>query len=221
MPLRPELEDLFRIRFREMSLELRTNTVGRVVSYDPATQTVNVTTEILQVRKDLETKPTQANPSPERVADPILLEGLPVAWPRSGSSYLTFPILPGTTGEIRVHDRSLQRWLELGQATDPISAWVHNLEAGVFSPTLSPSTDPITPETDQTATVLHGELIKLHREATDFVPLVQKLLTELEAFRTWANTHTHTGVTTGIGSTGTGTPKGPIGDISSEKVMAK
>jgi hypothetical protein len=221
MPQDPELEDLFRVKFRELQLELRTNTVGRVVTYYPETQTVDVTTEILQVYKDLETAPTKARPNPERLGDPTLLSGLPVAWPRTSSGYLTFPINPGDTGEIRVHDRSLQRWLELGQAVDPVSAWLHTLGSGVFSPTLYPSTDPISPATDQTATVLHGELIKLHRDALDFVALSEKVMTELQAFRTWANTHTHTGVTTGIGSTGTGTPKGAVGSVAAENVKAK
>lgn len=221
MPQDPELEDLFRVAFRKLQLELRTNTVGRVVSYDPATQTVNVTTEILQVFKDLKTPPNPVKPSPERLGDPILLEGLPVAWPRTSSGYLTFPLNPGDTGEIRVQDRSLQRWLELGQAVDPISAWVHELGAGVFSPCLWPSTNPITPPTDQTAAVLEAELIKLGRGAVDFVALAQLVKTEFESFRTWANTHTHTGVTTGPGSTGTATPKGPVGDVAASKVQAE
>jgi len=221
MPQDPELEDLFRVAFRKLQLELRTNTVARVVSYNPATQTVIVSTEILQVFKNLDVPPSPAMPSPERLGAPVVLEGIPVAWPRTSSGYLTFPINPGDTGELRVQDRSLQRWLELGQAVDPISAWVHELGAGVFCPCLWPSTQPITPPTDQTATVLEGNLVKIGRGATDFVALSQLVTAELEAFRTWANSHTHTAPAGGGATSTTVSPKGPVGNVAATKAQAE
>lgn len=41
------------------------------------------------------------------------------------------------------------------------------------------------------------------RVADDYVALAAKVLTELQAIRTWANTHKHTGVTTGSGTSAT------------------
>jgi hypothetical protein len=157
----PELADLFRVALRALKLSVRTHSVGTVVSYDPAKQTASVRVDALQVIKDLGVTPTGANPLPVSVQEPITLEDVPVGWPRTSSSYLTFPLAAGDTGEIHVQDRSLDQWLQIGDSTDPVSAFIHNLADSVFHPNIHPSSDPITPPTSSTATVLEGPLINL------------------------------------------------------------
>lgn len=162
----PELADLFRVALRNAALTLSCHTVGTVKAYNPATQKATVSVDVLQVIKDLQKSPSAADPNPVSVQDPILLTNIPVAWPRAGGGYLTFPLNPGDTGEIHVQDRTLAQWLALGKAVDPITSFAHSLADGVFHPNLHPDKDPIAPPTDQTAAVLHHDaLIKLGRAA--------------------------------------------------------
>lgn len=162
----PELADLFRVALRGLTLALRTHTMGTVVAYNPATQRATVRVDILQVIKNLNAVPTAVNPNPTSTQIPVVLTNIPVAWPRSGGGYLTFPLATGDTGELHVQDRTLQQWTALGQATDPVGAFTHSLADSVFHPNVHPDTKPITPPTDLTAAVLHHDLrIKLGRAA--------------------------------------------------------
>jgi len=162
----PELADLFRVALRGLSLSLRTHTMGTVVAYNPATQRATVRVDVLQVIKNLAIPPSAVDPNPTSTQAPVILTNIPVAWPRSGGGYLTFPLNPGDTGELHVQDRTLQQWTALGQATDPVGAFTHSLADSVFHPNLHPDTDPISPPTDPTAAVLHHDaLIKLGRAA--------------------------------------------------------
>jgi len=223
IPQQPELADLFRVALRDLRLSLRTHTPATVVSYDPATQTATVTVDALAIVKDHTTPPTVADPAPTAPQAPVVLQGVPVSWPRTAQGYLTLPLAPGDTGELHVHDRSLAAWRALGAATDPIAAWTHSLADGVFSPGLGPSSSPIAPPTDATATVLDGAaLIKVGRGATDFVALATLVLAELQKFELWASLHTHTGVVAGPGSTGTPALPPPVpGNVGATKAMAE
>jgi len=170
-PNEPQLEDLFRVQLREMALQLRSHSVARVIAYDPATQTASVSVEILQVIKDHRKEPTPANPNPVSIQDPVVLEGIPVAWPRTSSAYLTFPLAPGDTGELHVQDRSIDLWRQAGAPVDPISAFIHMLGDAVFHPNIFPSTLPITPPTSLVATVVEGPEVHLGRGAVNLVAL--------------------------------------------------
>jgi hypothetical protein len=55
---------------------------------------------------------------------------------------------------------------------------------------------------------------------SDFVALAASVASELEAIQTALNTHTHTGVTTGPGSTGTSASGYTPGDVAATKVKA-
>jgi hypothetical protein len=62
--------------------------------------------------------------------------------------------------------------------------------------------------------------IDFGQDPTSFIALADLVATELQAFRTWANAHTHSGVTTGGGSSGTATPKGAVGSVASTLVRS-
>ena len=66
MPNTPELPDLFRVALRNLKLQLRTHTVATVTAYNPTTQKVSVTVDILQIIKDNYTPPTPTNPNPTK-----------------------------------------------------------------------------------------------------------------------------------------------------------
>lgn len=64
--------------------------------------------------------------------------------------------------------------------------------------------------------------LKLGATASEYVALAQKVDTALADFRTWANAHVHTGVTTGGGSSGPpGTPLGSAASVAAAKVKAE
>lgn len=165
----PRLASLFMTTLRDLALELRTHSVATVVSYNPATQRVTVSVDQLQVINDNATKPSAANPNPQTTQDPDVLVDIPVAFPRTTTGSLEFPILPGTKGTLHVQDRSLESYLPLGQAHVPAARWTHNFADAIFEPTIFHDSAPLPP-TDLTATVLEGaQFIKFGRGAVDFV----------------------------------------------------
>lgn len=162
VPENPDIVDLFKGQLRRLRLSMRTNTVGTVVAYNPATQQVTVTVDILQIIKVF----NLPDPNAEAPTPPVILTNIPVVWPRAGTGYLTFPLVPGDTGTITIMDRSIDNWLLLGAPVDPISSATHALQDAVFEPGLHPQTNPIVPPTDLTGTVLHDDLaVKLGRLA--------------------------------------------------------
>ncbi len=221
MPEDPKISDLFRSQIRNLRLALRTHTVCTVTAYNPTTQRVTVTVDILQVIKNNAITPSAANPAPTAVQDPVTLTNIPVAWPRTSSGYFTLPITPGDKGELHVQDRSLEAWLSLGTATDPVAAWTHNLADSVFHPAIFNAGDPITPPTDQTAAVIEGPLVKVGRNAVNFVALANLVLAELQAIKTWADSHAHSGVSTGPGTSGTPNPMPAPGSVAATKAQAE
>lgn len=173
----PELADLFKVYGRRLRLSIRTNTVGTVQTFDPATQSAAVRVDHLEVLKVLEPPPP---PPGQPVADvnltnvvtkqapPIILPNVPVEIAGTSTDYVSFPVVPGTTGLLHVVDRGIRTWLEglADQAVDPVQAATHALQDAVFVPGLRPNRDPITPPIDLAGTVLHSDtLIKLGRAA--------------------------------------------------------
>lgn len=180
MPLNPELPDLFKAALRELRLQMRTNTVGTVVTYNAATRRASVRVDIRQVIKDLVKQPTPIDPAPTTVQQPIILQGIPVFIKGTESAYSTVPIVPGTTGELRVSDRNIQGWLSLAQAVDPVAAWTHALADAIFEPSPLPSTK-ILPPTRPDAHVIEGPLVALGYAAADFVPRGATLIGAIDA----------------------------------------
>jgi len=162
MPQDPGEADLLRMVQRETQLEVRTSTIGKVISFDPSNCTAKVSVEIPTIVKD------PLNPSKQITKPPIILARMPVYFPRTpNGAILTFPILPGQTGEIHVQDRNPAQWLASGAYTDPLLRATHWLSFGIFYPGLctTPTTQQHGP-VDLTATVLDGDSqVKLGKNA--------------------------------------------------------
>lgn len=161
LPPNPSLADLLDAMARAVALGINVSMPARVVTYNATTQKANLQLEFLAVMYD------SREVDGESVQDPTLVNGVPVAWPRTSGGYLTFPLVPDDTGLVVFADRSLEQWKRLGVAADPEAAWSHALQDAVFLPGLHADTDPITPATDLTAAVLESTLIKLGRTATE------------------------------------------------------
>ncbi len=190
IPIDPELEDLLKALKRSLKLTIRTHMPAKVLAYNPATQTVTAEVGTLQVVKVKDPALIPSGllvlkgtpPNAEAVLRPLILNEIPVDWPRTTSGYVTFPLQTGDTGTLSVHDRSLEQWLLLGQATDPVLAFTHSLKDSVFSPGLHSKLAPITPPTDLTGTVLDGmTLIKIGRLAVSAITKAEELTTVLDA----------------------------------------
>lgn len=176
----PSLGDLLNAIARNVRVTLRTATVVSVapsqkqpLGYDPVTQLCSLLVQQLTTTIN----PKKATGAGSTITQPpVLLVNVPVAWPRTGAGYLTFPLAIGDTGELIIQDRSLQEWLKKGFPVDPIDNWTHNRGDGVFHPGLhSNRLDKRLPTTDLLATVLDGPAsvgpvggVKIGRGAVDF-----------------------------------------------------
>jgi hypothetical protein len=191
--------------------DVRTAMAVRVQTYDFATRTVDVTPLVLEVTETDDGDITEALP---------VIPSVPVAFPRAGGFFITFPIVPGDTGQIVICDRSIDQWRtrgsqsytpSYGYAVDPLDKRQHHASAAVFYPGLSDSLNPILDAhpTDMVigkdgGSSIHitplGE-VKLGFAPTDFVALAALVLTELGNIKTWADLHMHTSAAAGVQTT--------------------
>lgn len=218
----PSLGDLLNAIARNVRVTLRTATVVSVapsqkqpLGYDPTTQLCSLLVQQLTTTIN----PKKATGAGSTITQPpVLLVNVPVAWPRTGAGYLTFPLAIGDTGELIIQDRSLQEWLKKGFPVDPIDNWTHNRGDGVFHPGLhSNRLDKRLPATDQTATVLEGPAlagVKLGRLASS--PLV-KGTPLVAAFNTYNVTVQAAAVLAALGGVpppGTPVPPTPVSNAA-------
>lgn len=110
----------------DFAADLHTACPGKVESYDPATQTAVVKPMIKRVSRE--------GLDQERVADDLpSLPAVPVAWPRGGGYFMTFPLAAGDSGLLVFSQRPMGSWRDSGQVSDPGDEGTHGL-SGVFYP---------------------------------------------------------------------------------------
>jgi hypothetical protein len=179
------LDEFVAIAGRQSRIAIRTATVGVLVAtaqqpfgYDPSTQKVSVQVQPLGVVKN---PSVDQGPGSTVTQAPVVLVDVPVSWARSGDNYFTFPLKVGDSGELIVQDRALDVWMLSGAPADPTINRTHSLADAVFHPGLHADTNPITPPTDMTATVVAGSLVKLGRDATSPAVLGNALISALDA----------------------------------------
>lgn len=197
-----DLDGLLRASARKLRKDIRTHEPATVKSYDPETRRVTCTVDALPVIRMLDPSRRPENAlevdGDIAVLKPIELRDIRVVWPRTKAGFLTFPLVAGDTGILHISSRSLARWYAEGKPVDPVLGVTHQLADAVFTPGVQPDTDPWGP-TDQEATVLHGEIIKLGEDAEQGAALGQTLAEFLSDLKTWLDSHTH-------GYTDVGTP---------------
>lgn len=171
------LIDVMRVAKRATEIGIRTAIPARILTYNPTTQKAKVIAEHIVVLND---------DFGESELAPMTLEAIPVRWPAAGAgtSYMTFPLVPGDTGHIVISDRSLERWMTTNKPVDPALRHTHNPIDGIFEPGLHADAKPLA-ATDMTAAVLEsGALVKIGAGAqapANFVALAQALHTYLTA----------------------------------------
>ena len=178
------LAQIIRAEVRRALLDTRTQTVGTVVTYDPATNTATIQVDILQVFRDFNVPDL---PDAEIPQPPRILQLVPVCIAAGGTGYMSLPLLPGDTGILHCMDRSIAAWRVQGLPNDPVSAMLHALSHSVFDPKLQPiPTQPVP--VDLTGLVLeHSALVKGGANAVDFLAKAQQLITALDSAIAAAN----------------------------------
>ncbi len=144
----------------------------------------------------------------------------PVLWPRAGGIAIWGSLSPGDEVMLGIADRSIDEFILRAQGAPPMppdSLRMHDMSDAVVILGLSSASNPLPPAAgsfrvgreDGTATMrititgpgefeIEAASIKLGADALESV-------VKGDAFKTLYNAHTHTGVTTGPGSTGTPT----------------
>jgi len=155
-----EIDDLDRAAERRVKLDVRTHIPATVITFDATAQTARVRVDAIPVLVDALT----GKDAPQAPLEVIV----PVVFPGDESAYLTWPVSPGTTGTLHVHDRSIARWLaRVGSvAVDPVEFATHQIHDAEFVPGLTDNAHRIPVPVDSTAIVLeHATGIKLGRAA--------------------------------------------------------
>lgn len=195
LPRDASLGDLLRVLARTIKLSIRTHVPAQIVAFDPARNKATVLVQTLPVVKvtDPAKIPEQilslkgVPPNAEATLAPIQLVDIPVVWPRTNAGRITFPLVTGDTGELHIHDRSLDLWLVAGIPSDPVLAFTHALKDSVFHPGLHADVNPIVPPVDITATVVEGvPSIKLGAAAALAAARATDPLTSSANLTTWA-----------------------------------
>lgn len=120
--------DVLRLYVAKMLGQAHVAMPGRVQSFDPDRNTVDVVPEM-----DRATETADGETIRERLP---VLPSVPVAWPRSGSWALTFPLPAGSEVLLVVTDRALGEWRRNG-SLDPRQLGTHRLDGAVAIPGVS------------------------------------------------------------------------------------
>lgn len=189
----PDLTNILGVWARKIGLAIRTATVGTVVAYDPTTQEASVTVDMLKIQKVTQQVAPGVDPNEVNLvapAAPHLLTQVPVLTlgAGDGTSYLSFPIVPGCTGALVVLDRSKDTWVNRTAPVpvDPVKSAIHSLADCFFVPGLTDRLHRVTPPTSLTAAVLEAPLIKVGVAAVQGVARLADGVSAKVALITWA-----------------------------------
>lgn len=139
-----DLAELIRKAMEHRLADVRTAMPVRVKSYDVDAQTVDVIPLVREI--------TETDGDDIEEALPVI-PSVPVAFPRAGGFFITFPIVPGDTGQVVICDRSIDQWRtrgsdsftpDHGYAVHPLDKRRHGLSGAVFYPGLSDTQNPLS-----------------------------------------------------------------------------
>lgn len=145
----PTLSDVLEAAINAFLADVHTVLVGRVESYDPATQTISARAV---VRRGFATE------DGERATEELpVLNNVPVGFPGGTRGWITWPVAVGDTVLLLIGELSHDRWLQIGGAgVDPGDDRRFNLSDAFAIPAFRDFAHPISPvETD--AMVVHTE----------------------------------------------------------------
>ena len=127
--------------------DLHTQMPGIIRSFDPITQLASVQPAIKRIFKTVEESSEFLVP-----ADLPLLINVLVIFPRGGGFSMTFPVSPGDECLLEFCERSIDRWHETGEISEPLARRFHSLSDATAIVGLSslknkvPNYDPLNTE---------------------------------------------------------------------------
>lgn len=192
---------------------------GVVQSYDPTTRTADIRACVRRPIENVDTGEIEHEDLPILPSVPVLFPGA------KGGIMMSWPIAQNTTGLLLVLTLSAAKWRSGADdgkfPAEPGDLRMHHPANVVFLPGWIPDTAS-TPATAEPALVVAASEVRLgDHTATDFVALAPATDARLDALEDFAANHTHGGVTTGSGSTGTA-PGAPSGaSVAATQVKAK
>lgn len=122
----PDLRALLRAHATDIFQTLNCHKVGKVISFDAATQTISASIQGLYVFVDW----TQNPPAPVPKPYPVL-SNVPVFINSGGAGSITFPIAVGDPCLILFNDRDIDNWFSSGGAAAPNTPRCHDLSDGM------------------------------------------------------------------------------------------
>lgn len=183
----PTLADVIKAAIHYREFDLHVAMPGRIKSYDASTQLADVEVCI---------NPTLKADGGDEVIVLGVISNVPIKFPGGGGYFLSFPLEDGDGVELTFLDRSIDDWLEKGGVVDITDQRMHHLSDASAFPGLRAKPDALTSahasklvigkdgEASMQITI-DGTTIKISDNATEFVALAQKVLTELQKITTY------------------------------------
>lgn len=141
-------QQVLRLAMDSRLSEVRTALPGKVKEYDRTNQTATVEPQVVDEKNPLS-----------------ILQNVPVAFPRSSSSYFVFDLVEGDFGLIVFCEREIGEWRNEGAQVTPADVDALGPSSPVFLPGLFPSGNSITQSSGRT--ILGGDDIRLVADDAD------------------------------------------------------
>jgi hypothetical protein len=147
-PRSPSLSDVLRAALSDALADTHTALPAKIERYDAATQKADVKPLLKRPLRDEEGNDLEPEALP-------VIPSVPIAWPRGGGFFLSFPLNKGDLVTLVFHERSNDRWKSTAQGVDvaPTGYRMHDLSDAVAIPGGYPFTAPIPDASGDAATV--------------------------------------------------------------------
>lgn len=211
----PDLYKLIVDAIRYQLAEVNTAIPARIMAYDPVQQKAEVQPLIKRRYKD------------GQVVDRAPITGVPVVFPAAGGGILTFPVKVGDTVLLIFSQRSIDSWVQSdGRPIDPKDSRKHDISDAIAIPGLFSFSQALQSDPDNVIIKFSGAEIKLTPDGAveinapggftingatqangtvDSTGVIHSDV-DVEAATVKLKTHTHSGVTTGGGTSGPPVP---------------
>jgi hypothetical protein len=203
----PTLTDLMMEFERNIMLKLNCHAIGKIESFDSATQTAQVS--FVYQRAFVEKQPNGTYLQVPK-SYPLLAQ-CPVVSLYGGTAGLTFPITKGDNCIIFFNDRDLDIWFSYNQTTLPNSTRTHSLADAMVLVGLrtKANAQAMTYDTSHaklyngnTQVAVSSSKVKIDNSTYNLKTELTNLCTKLNGLCTAISTLTVTGVTSGAGVSG-------------------
>jgi hypothetical protein len=212
--------DVIRAAIESHAREFHVALPGRIDRYDATKQRADVKLELQRYVSDGE-----GGHVPESLP---VLPNVPVAFPRGGGYFVSFPLAKGDPVLVVFCDAPIGAWLKKGDMAEPGLSESHGLGGAVCYPGIAPNDDKLDDASASTMKLGKDGTPAAQIEFTDsltkvgggdqFVALANLVDSRLAAIRTFINAHTH--VETG-GTTNATTPAlGAQASVAAQNVKA-